>query len=149
MVPMSQLNVDVGRAGVAAINETFQADDIGPWARHVEERFEADAVLEASDSAFTEGEWRGHAGAIQFVANPMDVLEKMWIRADEVIDVDDQTLVVVTTFGGHARLSGLELENSFANVFEMHAGKVRAWRVFETLELALEAIRQDLQPDDG
>jgi ketosteroid isomerase-like protein len=149
MRAMSQLNVDVGRAGVAAINATFQADDIGPWAHHVEEAFETDAVLESSDSAFTEGEWRGHEGAIHFVANPMDVLEKMWIRADEVIDVDDRMLVVVTTFGGHARLSGLELENSFANVFEMHAGKVRTWRVFETLELALEAIGQDLQPGDG
>jgi ketosteroid isomerase-like protein len=137
---MSQQNVDVGRAGVAAINETFQAADIGPWALHVEEAFEAEVVLELSTSAFTEGAWRGHAGAIQFVANPMDVLDNMWIRADEVIDVDDQLLVVLTTFGGHARHSGLELENSFANVFEMHAGKVRVWRVFETRELALEAI---------
>lgn len=137
---MSQLNVDVARAGVAAINETFQAGDIGPWAQHVEEAFEADAVLEASGSAFTEGEWRGHAGAVQFVANPMDVLENMWIRADEVIDIDDRLLVVLTTFGGHARHTGLEFENSFANVFEMHGGKVRAWRVFQSRELALEAI---------
>lgn len=137
---MSQQNVDVAAAGVAAINETFRADDIGPWARHVEEAFEADAVLEASDSAFTEGEWRGHAGAMRFVANPMDVLENMWIRADEIIDVDDHLVVVMTTFGGHARHTGLELENSFANVLEMHGGKVRLWRVFESREEALEAI---------
>jgi ketosteroid isomerase-like protein len=137
---VSQLNVDVVTAGVAAINETFRADDIGPWARHVEEAFEPDSVLEASDSAFTEGEWRGHTGATRFVANPMDVLENMWIRADEIIDVDDQLVVVVTTFGGQARHTGLELENSFANVFEMHGGKVRVWRVFESREEALEAI---------
>ncbi len=140
MVAMSQENVNVVAAGVAAINETFKTDDIGAWALHVEGAFEDDAVLEASDSAFTEGEWRGRAGATRFVANPMDVLENMWIRADEIIDVDDQLVIAVTTFGGHARHSGLELENSFANVFEMHGGKVRAWRVFQSRELALEAV---------
>ena len=140
MAAMSQQNVNVVSAGVAAINETFKADDIGAWARHVEVTFEADAVLEASDSAFTEGEWRGHTGATRFVANPMDVLDNMWIRADEIIDVDDHQVIAVTTFGGHARVSGLELQNSFANLFEMHGGKVRAWRVFESRELALEAV---------
>jgi ketosteroid isomerase-like protein len=70
----------------------------------------------------------------------MDVLDNMWIRADEIIDVDDHQVIAVTTFGGHARVSGLELQNSFANLFEMHGGKVRAWRVFESRELALEAV---------
>ena len=143
MAAMSQQNVEVISGGVSAINETFKAADIGTWARYVEAMFEPDAVLEASESAFTEGEWRGHAGATHFVANPMDVLENMWIRADEIIDVDDRQVVAVTTFGGHAHHSGLELENCIASVFELHGGKVRGWRVFQTREEALEAASGD------
>lgn len=139
---MSQLNVNIARAGVAAINETFQARDIAPWAQHVEQVFEAEVVLQARGGAFTDGEWRGRSGAKQFVANPMDVLEDMWIRADEVIDVDDELVVVLTTFGGHARHTGIDFENSLANVLEMHSGRVRSWRVFQSREQALAAIGQ-------
>lgn len=139
---MSQENVDLARAGVEAINETFKAGDIGPWARHVEASFEADVVLETMGTAFTEGTWRGHEGAMQFVANPMDVLNDMWIRVDDIIDVDDDVMIVLTTFGGHARHTGMDLENSIASIFEMRAGKVRAWRTFQSREQALEAIGQ-------
>ena len=139
---VSQENVDQARAGVAAIDEAFRLGDIGPWAAHVHDAFEPDVVLATSATAFTEGEWRGHAGAVGFIANPMEVLDRMWIRADEVIDVDDELLVVLTTFGGHARHTGIDLENTLASVFEMREGKVRAWRMFESRDEALEAIGQ-------
>ena len=37
--------------------------------------------IEASGTAaFTEGEWTGHAGVIEFVKNQMEVLDQMWVR---------------------------------------------------------------------
>lgn len=139
---MSQENVNLAMAGVAAINETYRIGDMGPWTRHVEAAFEAEVVLEARGGAFTEGDWRGRAGAVQFVANAMEVLESMWLRADEVIDLGDELLVVLTTFGGHARHTGIDVENSIASVFGMRAGKVESWRVYQSKEEALESIGQ-------
>ena len=59
-----------------------------------------EVVLEAGTEAFTEGEWRGHEGAVGFVANQMEVLEGMWLRGNEYIDVDEDWLIVAATFGG-------------------------------------------------
>ncbi len=80
---MSQENVEHAERGVVAINETYRTGDMGPWRRDVEEVFDPDVVLEAEGHAFTEGEWRGREGAAGFVANQMEVLEGMWLRADE------------------------------------------------------------------
>jgi ketosteroid isomerase-like protein len=131
---------NLARAGVAAINETFRTGDMGPWARHVEAAFDPEIVLESGTGAFTEGEWRGHAGAVQYIANAMDVLDNMWLRTDEVIDVDDELLVMVVTFGGYARYTGIDFENCVTHVFGMQAGKVTSWQVFLSREQALEAI---------
>jgi ketosteroid isomerase-like protein len=137
---MSQANVDLASAGVVAMNETFESRDMGPWTRYVEAVFDPEIVLEMGSGAFTEGEWRGHPGLVQYLASAMDVLEDMWIRADDIIDVSDELLIVLVTFGGHARHTGIKVENSLAHVFGMHAGTVTRWQVFEGRKPALEAI---------
>jgi ketosteroid isomerase-like protein len=137
---MSLENVNLTRAGVAAIKEAFKTGDLGPWARHVEAAFDPEIVLESGTGAFTEGEWRGHDGAVQYIANAMDVLDDMWLRTDEEIDVDDELLVLVVTFGGCARYSGIDFENRVTHVFGFQAGKVTSWQVFLSREEALRAI---------
>jgi hypothetical protein len=94
---MSQENVEIAERGVAALNETYRTGDMRPWRRHVEETFDPDVLLEAEE-AFTEGEWRGHAGAVGFVANQMEVLDDMWLRVDDYVHVDDDCLVAAITF---------------------------------------------------
>ena len=137
---MSQANVDLATTGIAAINETFKSGDMGPWTRHVEVAFDPEIVLEMGSGAFTEGEWRGHQGLVQYLASAMDVLEDMWIRADDVIDVSDELLVVLVTFGGHARHTGINVENSLTHIFKFRGGAVMRWQVFEGRKPALEAI---------
>jgi hypothetical protein len=100
---MSEENVELARAGVAAINEAYRTGDVLPWRRHVEKTFDPNVVVEAGASAFTEGGWRGHDGVVQFVANQMEVLDGMWLRADEFIDIRDDCLVVQMACGGRAR----------------------------------------------
>jgi hypothetical protein len=137
---MSQANVDLARAGIAAINETFKSGDMGPWTRYVEAAFDPGIVLEMGSEAFTEGEWRGHAGLVHYLASAMDVLEDMWIRADKIIDVSDELVIVLVTFGGYARHTRIKVENSLAHVFGMRGATVVSWKVFEGRKHALEAV---------
>ena len=136
---MSQEIVEFAERGVAAVNETYRTGDMRAWRRHVEETFDRDIVLEAEE-AFTEGEWRGHEGAVGFVANQMDVLDGMWLRVDDYVHVDDDCLVVAITFGGRARHSGLEVELHPLHVFRLRDGKAVRWQVFLEREQALEAV---------
>jgi ketosteroid isomerase-like protein len=136
---MSQENAEIVRRGLAAINETYQTGDMVPWRQMVKEAFDPEIVLEAGTEAFTEGEWRGHEGAVGFVANQMDVLEGMWMRLDEFTEVDEDCLVVAITFGGRARESAIEVEMHPIHVFRMRAGKIVRWQVFLEREQALEA----------
>jgi len=136
---MSEENVELAKEGIVAINETYKTGDIGPWQRHVEKSFDADVVLLAPKEAFTEGEWQGREGAVGFVANQMDVLEDMWLRADDFIDVDDDRLLVAITFGGRARHTGIAVELTPTHLFELRDGKVFRWQVFQGRDDALDA----------
>ena len=128
---MSQENVERAKAGLAALVQTYRTEDISSWAGNVEATFHPEVVLETGGAAFTEGEWRGKDGAVQFVANQMEVLDGMWIRGDEFIDVNDDCLVVVIAFGGRARHTGIDVELTPAHVFDFMEGKVIRWRVFQ------------------
>jgi ketosteroid isomerase-like protein len=136
---MSQEIVELAKKGTAAINSTYQTGDLLPWRRHVEEMFDPEVVLEAGNEVFTEGEWRGHEGAVDFVANQMEVLEGMWLRVNEYIDVDEDCLVVAVTFGGRARHTRIPVEMHPFHVFKLRDGKVLRWQVFLNREQALEA----------
>jgi ketosteroid isomerase-like protein len=132
-------NVEIAERGVAALNETYRTGDMRPWRRHVEETFDPDVLLEAEE-AFTEGEWRGHEGAVGFVANQMEVLADMWLRVDDYVHVDDDCLVAAITFGGRARHTGLEVELHPLHVFTLRDGKAVRWQVFLEREQALEEV---------
>src|SRR3954454_13579858 len=136
---MSQENVELAKRGLKAINETYRTGDLDFWQRVVEEAFDPEVVLETGTDAFTEGEWRGHEGAVGVVANQMEVLEAMWIRPDEYIDAGDNCLVVAISFGGRARHTGLEVDMHPIHVFRMRDGKIVRWQVFLDPQQALEA----------
>ena len=134
---MSQENVELAKQGIAAINDAYRTGDILPW--RVEKAFDPEVVLEAGTEALTEGEWRGHEGAVGFVANQMEVLEGMWLRVDEYIDVDEDWLIVAATFGGRARHTGIAVEMHPFHVFRFRDRRVVRWQVFLKRDEALEA----------
>jgi hypothetical protein len=71
----------------------------------------------------------------------MDVLDGMWLRVDEYIDVDDSDAIVVAiTFGGRARHSGIEVELHPIHVFRRLDGRTVRWQIFRDREQALEAV---------
>ena len=136
---MSEENVELAKQGIAALNDTYRTGDILPWRQQVEKAFDPEVVLEAGTEAFTEGEWRGYEGAVGFVANQMEVLEGMWLRVDEYLDVDEDWLIVAITFGGRARHTGIPVEMHPFHVFRLRGGGVLRWQVFLKREEALEA----------
>jgi ketosteroid isomerase-like protein len=136
---MSEQNVELAKEGIAALNDVYRTGDIRPWQRQVEAVCDPEVVLEAGAEAFTEGEWRGHEGAVGFVANQMEVLKDMWLRVDEYIDVDEDWLIVAATFGGEARHTGIPVEMHPFHVFRFRNGKALRWQVFLNRAEALEA----------
>lgn len=137
---MSQENFELAKRGLAAIQEAYAKDDIAPWRERVEEFVDPELLLEAGGDAFTEGEWRGPQGAIGFVANQMEVLEEMWMRLDEFLDVDENRFIVGITFGGRARYTAIPVELHPFHVFTLRDGKLLRWQIFLTREEALEAV---------
>jgi hypothetical protein len=137
---VSQENVELAQRGIAAINDAYAQDDIAPWREQVESFADAELVLEAGTDAFTEGDWRGHQGAIEFVANQMEVLKGMWIRLDEFIDVDEDRFVLAITFGGQARHTAIRVELHPFHAFTLRDGRVLRWQVFLSRKEALEAV---------
>ncbi len=137
---MSQENVELAHRGVAAINEAYRTGDISFWRRYVEEVCDPQVVLEAESEAFTEGEWRGHDGAVGFVVNQMDVLEGMWLRVDEYIEVGEDRVLAAITFGGRARHTGIAVKMQPVHVFTVRNGKTVRWQIFTRRDEALEAV---------
>ena len=138
---MSQGNVEIARGAVAAINETYQTGDLVTWRRFVEETFDPEIVLESGTEAFTEGPWHGHDGLVEFVANQMEVLDGMWLRVDEHIDVDDDELILVAiTFGGRARHTGIDVELHPVHAFRRCDGRTVRWQIFENRASALHQL---------
>src|SRR3954451_5921046 len=134
-------SVELVTRAIAAINETYSTGDLAPFRRHVEQTCHPDVVLEAPAGAFTEGEWRGHEGAVGFLTNQMEVLEGMWLRVDEILVGEPDALVIAVTFGGRARYSGLHVELHPFHTFRLRDGKVTRWQVFIERERALAAAR--------
>jgi hypothetical protein len=136
---MEAPNRELVDEAIVAVNETYRTGDMDPWRRYVKRVCDPDILLEAPTDAFTEGEWRGHEGAVGFVANQMDALEGMWLRLDEVTEVTPNCLLAAITFGGRARYSELEVELHPFHVFTMRGGKTLKWQIFRERQQALDA----------
>ena len=136
---MSQETVELARAGLDALNQTYETGDTAAWAHQVERTCHPEIVLETGTGAFTEGEWRGHEGAVGFVANQMEVLEGMWIEVEEIVEVGDDRLVILIRFGGQARHTGIDVALSPGHILDLRDGKFVRWRVFAEHQQALEA----------
>lgn len=137
---MAKGDVELARAGYEAVNEAYRTGDWGPFMQHAETAFDPDIVLEdgSESGTFTEGEWRGVDGLVGFIGGQTDVLEDMWVRPEEFIEVGDR-LVVPLTFGGRATHTGIPVELSVVHVFTMRDGRGVRLQLFRDRDQALAA----------
>jgi ketosteroid isomerase-like protein len=137
---MDSDNVALARTGYDVLAQYYRSGDPEPLRRHFEAALHPDCVLTADAEIFTEGEWRGHDGFLHFVMNQADVLDDMWIRPEDFVDVGDEWVVVPVEFGGRGRHTQMEVSSSVVHAYRMVGGRAAAMHVFPDMETALETI---------
>src|SRR5688572_22100960 len=116
---MPSENVEIARAGYAALSHFYETRDSEPIRRHIERFMHPDCLLSAgSAEVFVEGTWKGHDGVFRFMTNQLEALEDMWIQPKDFIETGEW-LVVPIDFGGRARHTGMEVSLSPVHVFRV------------------------------
>lgn len=74
-----------------------------------------------------------------WIASIEEVWEEPRVEAEEITELDAQTLLVVYRFVARAKGSQIEVEQPLANVCTVTEGMITRWRIFPSKEEALEA----------
>src|SRR3954469_11384234 len=74
-----------------------------------------------------------------YVQDWIDTFDEFRIEPVELIDGDGDVMVAVLRYGGRAKLSGVETEETFGAVFTLRDGKIARGREYRTRDQALEA----------
>ena len=74
-----------------------------------------------------------------FIRDWIDTFDEFSIEPIELIDAGRETVVAVLRYGGQARLSGLEVHETFGAVFTVREGKIARGAEYKTRAQALEA----------
>jgi ketosteroid isomerase-like protein len=74
-----------------------------------------------------------------YVQDWMDTFDEFRIEPVELIDAGGGVVVGVVRYGGRAKLSGIELDETFAAVFTIRDRKIAHGREYATRDEALEA----------
>jgi ketosteroid isomerase-like protein len=81
----------------------------------------------------------GKAAMRAFIQEWMDMFDDYRIEPVELIDAGEGQIVAVLRFGGGAKLSGVETDQTMGVVFRIRDGKIARGREYSTREQALEA----------
>ena len=136
---MASPNVELVKAGYAALQHAYRTGDLDPLRTHFEAAVDGGFLVKAEGEVFTEGEWHGPEGLLAFVANQMEALDAMWIRPEEFIEVDDETIVIPVTFGGRARHTEIDVELAPIHLYKLRHGRALSLRIFNDRAAALAA----------
>jgi ketosteroid isomerase-like protein len=74
-----------------------------------------------------------------YVEDWIETFDLFRIEPVELIDADGDVVVAVLRYGGRARLSGVETDETFGVVLEVRDGRIARGREYATREEALEA----------
>ena len=67
------------------------------------------------------------------------MFDGFWMKPVELIDAGGDTVVAVERYGGRAKLSGIETDQTEAELFTIRGGKIARCREYGTRDEALEA----------
>jgi len=113
---MSQLNVEVLRAMYEH------------WARGDFPASFFDSDVEHSrigaETPDMEGEWRGVEGISRAMAKYLHAFADLRIEAEEIIDLDDDHVLVLSRHTARGKLSGAPIDHELGDLFTLRAGKV-------------------------
>ena len=86
------------------------------------------------------GPIRGKNDMRKHIRDWIDTFDDFWFEAVELIDAGEDTVVVVERFGGRAKLSGVETDQTSGVVLTIREGKIARCREYATRAEALEAV---------
>src|SRR3954469_7206968 len=129
---MSQENVEV----VKAAYEAFAREGLDRWIEHFADDVDYRAVEGAIDDW---GPIKGTDALRAYFQDWIDMFDGFWMEPVELIDAGGDTVVTVERYGGRARVSGVETDQTEVEVFTIRDGKIARGREYATREEALEA----------
>jgi ketosteroid isomerase-like protein len=115
--PRVRENADAVLAAYAA----FARGGLDRFVEHWTDDLDHRAIVGAPDDR---GPVRGKDALRAYVQDWIDVFEDFRIEPVELIDAGDDQIVAILRFGGRARQSGVETDETFAAVFSIRDGKI-------------------------
>jgi ketosteroid isomerase-like protein len=130
---VSQDDVDRVCRGIEAFNRRDFEAAMAEFHPDIEWEAGRDLVPDA-------GVYRGHEGVLAFWRTWLDAIEDFRLQVEESLDAGEGRVFVMTRAEGRGRDSGVPVEASFPQVFELRDGQVVRVRLFATRATALEAV---------
>jgi ketosteroid isomerase-like protein len=129
---MSQENETTVRDAVAAFNR----GDLEAWLEYFTDDIDYRAVEGAPDD---HGPIEGKDALRAYVEDWRETFDDFRTEPTELIDAGEDRAIAVVRISGRARLSGVEVDLTFAVVYTLRDGKVARGREYWTRDQALEA----------
>jgi ketosteroid isomerase-like protein len=125
---------------LAAVEDAYQAlasAGLDRFVEHWSDDLDHRSISGAPDDR---GPIHGKGAFRAYVQDWMDTFDEFWIEPVELIDAGSGVVVALLRYGGRAKLSGIEPDETFGVVFTIRDQKIARGREYATLEQALEAV---------
>ena len=129
---MSQENVETVRDAA----EAFNRGDLDTWAGYFMDDIDYRAVEGAPDD---HGPIHGKEAMRAFIQDWFDTFDDFRAEPVEVIEAGEDKVIAVVRISGRAKLSGVETDLTYAELWTLRDGKVAWGRQYWTRDEALEA----------
>jgi ketosteroid isomerase-like protein len=126
-------NVEIVRATIDALNRR----DLDRAVEAAHEDFEADW---SNSIAPHRGVYRGRERARELFEAFLEAWEEFQWDPQELVEVDDSRVLVVSRVRGRGRGSGVEVDASGAQLWTISGGEVRGVKLYQSKAEALEAV---------
>ena len=130
----------MSQENVKTVRDAFVAYNRGDLDAFLDEYWTDDIDYRAVEGAPDDhGPIHGKAEMRAYMQDWFDTFDDLKVEPLEVIDAGQDQAVAVVRFGGRAKLSGVEVDLTFAALYTVREGKVARGREYWTKEQALEA----------
>jgi ketosteroid isomerase-like protein len=87
-----------------------------------------------------EGEWRGLEALSGAMVEYLQAFDDLRIEAEEIIDLDDDRVLVLSRQTARGKLSGAPIDHRLGELFTLRAGKVVGYVSYWERAVAIEAV---------
>jgi ketosteroid isomerase-like protein len=129
----------MSQESIAAVDDAYRAFASGGLDRFLEhwtDDLDHRSIEGAPDDR---GPIHGKDAMRTYVQDWIDTFDEFSIEPVELIDADGDVVVAVLRYGGRAKLSGIEADETFGVVFTISDRKIARGREYRTRDQALEA----------